>query len=73
MESNAPQTQIVDLTDVEIAETEEAGVPVLAHCDHDKTELGPSQVSTSQTIGPITRYVSSSFTLLALPLMVRLD
>ena len=73
MESNAPQTQIVDLTGGEIAETEEAGVPVLPHCDHDKIESGPSQVSTSQTVGPITRYVLSSLTLLVLPVMVRLD
>ena len=72
MGSNAPQTQIVDLTGSEIAETEEAGVPVLAHCD-DNIESGPSHVSTSQTVGPITKYVLSSFTLLVLPLMVQLD
>lgn len=71
MESNAPQTQIVDLTGGEISETEEAGVSVLAHGNHDKIESGPSPVSTSQTVGPITRYVISSFTLLALPIMIQ--
>ena len=73
MENNAPQTQIVDLTGGEIAEPEEAGVPVLAHCNHDKIESGPSQVPNSQTLGPITRHVKSSFTGLALLIMVQLD
>ena len=61
MESNAPQTQIVDLTGGEIAETEDAGVPELAHCNQNRIGSGPCQISTSQAAGPITRYVMSYF------------
>ena len=57
MKSQASQTQIIDLTGDEVAEKEEAGVPVLAHCDQNRIEYGPSQSLTTQTAGPITRYV----------------
>ena len=60
MESRAPQTQIVDLTGGEVAEIDGAGVPVSAHCNEDRIVSGPSQALTSQTAGPITRYVMSS-------------
>lgn len=56
----ASQTQIIDLTDGEVAEIEEAGVPVLAHCNQNKMEYGPSQILSSLTANPITRYVMSS-------------
>ena len=61
MESQASQTQIVDLTG-EVAEIQEAGAPVLARYNQNRTEHGPSQILSSQTAGPITRYVISSFT-----------
>ena len=67
MESQASQTQIVDLTSDGVAEIEEAGVPVLAHCNQNRIEYGPSQNLTSQTAGPITRYVVSSSTGFTLP------
>ena len=73
MEGQTAQTQIIDLMCGEVAEVEEAGVPVLAHCNHDRIGSGLSQTSTSQTVGPITRYVMSSFTGLTLPIMVPLD
>ncbi len=60
MESQASQTQIVDLTGGEVAEIEEAGVPVIAHCKQNRIEYRPSKLSTSQTASPITRYVMSS-------------
>ena len=62
MESHPSQSQIIDLTDDEVAELEEAGGPGLAHYNQDRIEYGPSPVLTSQTARPITRYVISSFT-----------
>ena len=62
MESQASRTEIIDLTGDEVAETEAAGGPGLAHCHQDRVEYGPSTMLTSQTAGPITRYVISSFT-----------
>ena len=66
MESQVSQTQIIDLTGGDVAEIEEAGVPVLAQCNQNKLENGSSQISISQTASPITRYVMSSFTGLTL-------
>ena len=64
---HASQTRIIDLTGGDVAKIEEAGVPALAHYDQDRTEYGPSPILTSQTAGPITRYVISSFTGFTLP------
>ena len=36
MESQVSQTQIIDLTGGDVAEIEEAGVPVLAQCNQNK-------------------------------------
>ena len=67
MESRVSQTQIIDLTGGEVAEIEEAGVAVVAHCNQSRIEYGPSQILTSQTASPITRYVMSSSTGFTLP------
>ena len=67
MESQASQTQIVDLTGGEVAEIEEAGVPVSAHYNQDKIEGRHPPILTSQTAGPITRYVMFPFTGFMLP------
>lgn len=63
MQSNAPQTQIVDLTGDEIAQTEEDGMPALPQPDQNRARSvtsGLSEVIPSQIAGPITRYVMSS-------------
>ena len=73
MEGHTPQIQIVDLTGGEVAEIEEAGVPVLAHRDHNGIESGPSGISTSKAAGPITRYAMFTFAGLRLSIMVQLD
>ena len=62
MESHPSQNHIIDLTGDEVSEIEEAGVPVLAHYDHGRIEYRPSPIITSETAGPITRYVVYSFT-----------
>ena len=62
MEGHGPQTQIVDLTVDEIADREEAGVPVLlSQPDQDETQSvtsGLSELVSGQVVGPITRYVN---------------
>ena len=66
MESQASQTQIIDLTGGDVAEMKEAGVHILAQCNQNRMENGSSQIIISQTACPITRYVMSSSTGLTL-------
>lgn len=73
MGSRAPRTQIVDLTGDEIADSEEAGVPLLAHCNQDRIESGQSRLRLSQTAGPITRCVVFYFDLTSPTLVQRTD
>ena len=67
IESQASQTQVIDLTGDEAAEIEEAGVPALALYSQDRSEYGLSPIPLSTIAGPIKRYVVSSFTGFTLP------